>query len=326
MSLVRTVLGDIDASELGITNAHEHLLIRAGVGVMLEPELHLDSVDKACEELAIFQRFGGRSIVDMMPVATGRDAEGLVEIARRSGAHIIAASGFHQAMYYTKDHWVYHYSTEQIAQLFIDDIEIGMDRHDYGGPIVERLDAKAGVLKVATDLHRMRPIYEKLFEAVATAHRATGAPISTHTTYGTMALEQVGRLADLGVAPDAVIVGHVDRNLDLGYHKAIAASGAFLCYDGPSRIKYYPDEAIAKTIAAMFEAGYGDRLLLGSDLAKRSTRTSYGGGPGLGYLLGTFVPRLREVGLDDGAVQQLLVVNPARAFALYHTRQEKRRS
>ncbi|HEY8416520.1 MAG TPA: hypothetical protein VIK93_00640 [Limnochordales bacterium] len=322
MGIVRTVLGDIDAAELGVTNAHEHLLIRAGVGVMLEPALHLDSVDKACQELELFRKAGGRSIVDMMPVATGRDAAGLVEVARRTGVHVIAASGFHQAKYYTRDHWIYHYTVEQIAQLFIDDIEVGMDRHDYGGPIVERLPARAGVLKAATDQHAILPIYEKLFAAVAMAHRRTGAPISTHTTYGTMALEQVSRLADHGVPADAIIIGHVDRNLDLGYHKAIAATGAFLCYDGPSRVQYYTDEAIARTIAAMFEAGYGDRILLGSDLAKRSSRVSYGGGPGLGYLLNVFVPRLKEQGLDEEAIQQILVRNPARAFALYHTREQ----
>lgn len=319
MAMVRTVLGDVPAASLGPTNVHDHLLIRAGVGTLRDPDLHLDSVEKACEELLLFRAAGGSALVDMMPVGTGRDAAGLVEVSRRTGVHVIAASGFHQALYYTADHWIYHYSVEQIAELFVADITIGMDRHDYGGPIVERLAAKAGVLKGATDRHLFRPIYKKLFEAVAIAHRLSGAPISTHTTSGTLALEQIEFLGRHGVPPGAIVIGHIDRNLDFGYHRAIVETGACLGYDGPSRVQYATDEAIAALIARLVEAGYGDRVLLGNDLAKRSYRVSYGGGPGLGYLLNAFVPQLSAAGLDKGAIRRILVENPARALALRGT-------
>lgn len=313
---VRTVLGDLPAETLGVTNAHDHLLIRAAAGTIKQPELVIDSVEKACEEVALFQRGGGRTVVDMMPMGTGRDAAGLVEVSRRTGLHVIAAAGFHQSLYYAGDHWVHQYSEAQIAELFVQDVTLGMDRYDYVGPIVERLPAKAGVLKAATDLHAFPPLYEKLFAAVAAAHLATGAPISTHTTMGTMALEQVACLQRHGVAPDAVILGHMDRNMDFGYHKAVAETGAYLIYDGPCRIKYQPDAAIIELIRRMCEAGFSERILLGNDLAARSYRRSYGGGPGFGYLLDVFVPRLRAAGLDAVAVRRLTIENPARAFAL----------
>jgi phosphotriesterase-related protein len=54
------------------------------------------------------------------------------------------------------------------------------------------------------------------------------------------------------------------------------------------------------------------------DLARRSYFPSYGGGPGLGYLLQTFVPRLRAEGLGE-TVQLIFVDNPARAFAFGDT-------
>src|SRR5690606_27779874 len=171
------------------------------------------------------------------------------------------------------------------------DIGIGRDRYDYTGPLAARLEARAGVLKAATEYHDMGPIHLKLFQAVAMAHHETGAPVSTHTTMGTHALEQVATLERFGVPPDAVIVGHVDRNPDFSYHEAIAKTGAFLDYDGASRVKYWPDGVIAELICRMFEAGLGSHVLLGSDLATRSSRTSYGGGPGLGYLLDVFLPR-----------------------------------
>ena len=91
--------------------------------------------------------------------------------------------------------------------------------------------------------------------------------------------------------------------------------GVFLEYDSPSRLKYGPDAYAVSLIAAAVENGYADRILLGLDFARRSYYPSYGGGPGLGYLLETFVPRLRAEGLGD-IVDLLLVENPARAFSM----------
>ena len=52
-------------------------------------------------------------------------------------------------------------------------------------------------------------------------------------------------------------------------------------------------------IRAAAEGGYADHILLGMDLARRSYYTSYGGGPGIAYLLQRFIPRLRAEGLGD---------------------------
>lgn len=61
--------------------------------------------------------------------------------------------------------------------------------------------------------------------------------------------------------------------------------------------------------------GYQSQILLGMDLARRPYFPSCGGGHGLGYLLDTFVPRLRREGLGD-VVSLLLEENPARAFSI----------
>ena len=55
--------------------------------------------------------------------------------------------------------------------------------------------------------------------------------------------------------------------------------------------------------------------MLGLDLGQRDYFRSYGGGPGLGYLMNTFVPRLRNR-LDEAAVRKIMVDTPARAFAM----------
>ena len=46
MSFVRTVLGDIDPADPGVTYAHEHIVIYGGRPVLLEPgfDLSVDAV------------------------------------------------------------------------------------------------------------------------------------------------------------------------------------------------------------------------------------------------------------------------------------------
>ena len=58
MTFVRTVLGDIDPSELGITYAHEHLVIDGGRPVQLVPEFDLADVDAMATEVGAARALG----------------------------------------------------------------------------------------------------------------------------------------------------------------------------------------------------------------------------------------------------------------------------
>ena len=51
------------------------------------------------------------------------------------------------------------------------------------------------------------------------------------------------------------------------------------------------------------------------DAARKGYLTSYGGSPGLTYLLGAFSDELDARGLDAAIRRRLLVDNPARVFA-----------
>jgi predicted metal-dependent phosphotriesterase family hydrolase len=314
MAFIRTVTGDIDPADLGICYAHEHLLITGGMQVFLDKDFLLDDVEHAIADLALFQQLGGRSVVDMIPCGLGRDPDGLREISGRTGVHIIAATGFHTERYYDTNHWLYQYSAEQIAELFRAEIEEGMDQWGYRGPLIRRSAAKAGVIKVATGYYRWTANTDRWFAAAAQAHQATGAPIASHTENGVLGAKQTDVLIGHGVPPSSIIIGHIDKNPDPYVHRELAGMGVFLEYDSPSRQKYGPDSVAAGLIAHAVEHGYAGQILLGMDLARRSYYPSYGGGPGLGYLLETFVPRLRAEGLGE-VVEQILVENPARAFA-----------
>lgn len=324
MPIVRTVLGDVDACHLGVTNGHEHLLIRSGLVLMKEPDFRLDSVEKAVEEAKSFQKLGGETLVDTAPIGFGRDPDGLRTVARATGLHIIASTGFHKPGYYLDSHWRWRYTVDEVAKLLIEEVELGMDQWGYEGPLVKRSEGRAGVVKVASDYQRIDKPMRAAFEAAAITHKTTGVPILTHTEMGTMGLEQIRVLQDLGVDPSHVVLSHVDRNPDWRVHRDLAQAGAYLEYDGAGRVKYFPESTLVSLIQHMFEYSLGNRIILGGDTARRSYWKAYGGGPGLAYLLEHFVPRLRREGLDDLEIRKMLVENPARAFAFARQQEDSR--
>lgn len=202
-----------------------------------------------------------------------------------------------------------------MSEMWHEDIKTGMERSGYEGPIISRSAARAGAIKVGSDYQNIPHSSRPVFEAAALAHAATGAPILTHSDLGTMMIEQVELLESFGVGPKHVIVSHCDRNPDWFVHRDLAQTGAFLEYDCPGRVKYFPESTVVELIRKMFEMSLGGSILLGGDNARRSYWKSYGGGPGIAYQLRRFLPRLRREGFCDSQIDQLVVKNAAAAFA-----------
>jgi predicted metal-dependent phosphotriesterase family hydrolase len=196
MAFVRTVLGDIEPTELGITYSHEHLIIDGGLPVLRFPDFRLDDVASMVEEIGSAVALGLRSVVDAMPADAGRNVRKLAEVSRLSGVNVIAPTGLHHARYYVPDHWSERATVDEIADLFAADVVDGIDERDYSGPIVRRTAHRAGVVKVAGSEGGPSPRDEKGFAAAAAAHVRTGVPILTHCEDGTGAADQGFRWAD----------------------------------------------------------------------------------------------------------------------------------
>lgn len=314
--MIRTVLGDVPPADTGFCSAHDHVLIAHGIGTVRTPDLLIDGLDEAIAEVDGFRRAGGGLLVDAMPVDCGRDPAGLVSVSRQTGVHIVATTGFHKPEYYEDRHWSRSLPVEAIADLLVAEIDCGMDRWSYGSPVVERLDARAGLVKVATDADGLTVLARSRFEVAAAVHLRTGVPVLTHTEHGHLALEQLEALMALGVPADAVLISHVDRNHDPGFHRELGAAGCYLVYDGPSRTKYHEPEQVADLIREAATAGADERVLLGMDLALRQYRASYGGSPGLAWLPSTFVDVLRRRGFSAREVERFGTTNPARALSM----------
>ena len=317
-AFVRTVVGDIDPGALGVTYAHEHLVIDDGRSVQLEPDFELSDVDGMATEVGAAVELGLGAVIDAMPCDCGRSATKLAELSRRTGLHIVGPTGLHHDRFYGPAHWSHRLDVDQLADLFVADIEDGIDRYDYSGPVVERTPHRAGVIKVGGSNGALSERDKRVFDAAAAAHRRTGAPILTHCEKGTAGIEQARRLADGGVDLEHVALSHVDKVVDRGYHRELAATGVALEYDGSFRWGDAPNGTL-QLLEWMTEDDLLGHVVLGMDAARQGYYAVYGGRPGLTWLLDGFTQQIEERGLGAEVRRRLFVDNPARIFAFAST-------
>ncbi|MEA5117841.1 MAG: hypothetical protein VB036_09490 [Propionicimonas sp.] len=316
MAVIRTVLGDIEADQAGLVYAHEHLILDSVLIAKAFPHILLDSVEVAAAEVVHCRDAGARTMVDAMPCASGRGVLALAEVSRRTGVNLLTVTGLHHERYYGHDHWTARIPVDTLAELFALDVEQGVDAYDYTGPVIERTPYRAGLIKVASSGGPLDAREQRLFDAAAAASLRTGAPIITHCEDGRGGDVQVAELAARGVDPDRVLLSHTDKHPDAGYHRELAASGAYLVYDQALRTTDADPAPTTALVATQVAAGHGDHILLGTDGARRSLWTEHGGTPGLAWLAAVLPSRLRAAGLTQQQVDALYVANPAKALAL----------
>lgn len=345
MVFVRTVLGDVPAESIGSTLTHEHLLYTyPGGEVDHRSAFHLAAaVDRISEELsAAMANFGYRTLVDMTPAEVGRHPELMARVARRTGANVIAATGFFPERMGIP-YWWRRQSVEELADFYTRDICEGMV---FAG---QQTDIKAGVIKIATGQESVAPkpspvgpdgrrigVYEnRLIRAAGRVQRALGCAVNTHTdpidyTVTNPGLEQLDLLEEEGADPAKVIIGHAFVQPDIDQLTAICERGANLQIDHigiPWRRDNAEelDEVIADMTCELIARGYLSRLTITYDrwfFNPRGAATEMN--PQLlnekvdmGHLYTSFLPRLVSKGFKEEAMQTILVDNPRRILAMH---------
>jgi phosphotriesterase-related protein len=331
---IHTVLGPIEAAELGRTSMHEHLLVdgrvwlsppreeppddprvtMANLGFIRwnfessEDNLVIDDPDLVTKELSPVVDYGGSGVVDLTVIGLGRRVAELPEIARRARLHVMVGCGFY--VHASHPDWVERASVDELSEFIVNELRDGIN----GTGIRPALIGEIGTSEQVTEREK------KVVQAAGKAGALTGAAVNIHLDpLGMHALEILEHLVAEGIKSERVIFSHLDNRLDRGYHRAVAESGAILEYDcfgsefyagdlykGPS------DYERCEYVTFLLEEGFARQLVLGCDVWAKANLRTYGG-MGYEHLLKRIVPLLKGTyGIGEEVLDEMLIHTPRR--------------
>jgi phosphotriesterase-related protein len=318
MVKINTVLGPVTPEQLGTTLMHEHLLIGwpGWESDAAAPQTPRKEVVKLCvDRMLELKALGLRTFLDPCPTDLGRDVELMAEVSQATGVHIICATGLYKedqgAAPYFKFRSQFSDAAAEMAESFVKELTDGI-----GGSGI-----KPGILKVATQAHRISPYEETVLRAASRAHKATGIPITTHTDEGTMGREQLDIFAAEGVDLPRVIVGHSCGSADLRYHVDMLDRGCTLGFDRFGLEILQPDRLRTAALIGLLGIGFEKQIVLSHD-----TVWCWRGRPlpvpesvvpnwKPTHVFKNIVPSLREAGVSQAKIDAMLIDNPRRFFS-----------
>lgn len=317
MPAVHTVLGPCAPEALGRTLMHEHLLIGfpGWETDALAPRFNRTESFKRCvDQMQELIGLGLRTLVDPCPIDLGRNVEFAAEVAQATGVNLVCATGLYKeesgAGAYFRLRAQAGDVTSELAELFERELTRGVG--DTG--------IRAGIIKVATGEGVITPYEEVVLRAAARAHNATGTPITTHTEHGTMGPQQLDIFASEGVDLGRVVIGHSCGNADLHYHTALLDRGCYLGLDRFGLEFLQPDRLRRAALAGLIAVGFEHRIVVSHDSIWCWLGRPMQLPPELltdwrpSYVFTTLVPWLRQAGVADDAIDNLLIHNPRRIF------------
>lgn len=296
--MVQTVCGPLPPEELGVTLMHEHILVDfIGADRVSRARYDPEAVFKAAlPPLQQLRELGGQTLVECTPMYLGRDPALLRRLSEASGIHLLTNTGQYQEPFLPPA--TFTLSAEELAQSWIAEARAG----------IEGTGIRPGIIKVAVNAgDRLIPVQEKIVRAAARTHAATGLPIAAHTGRGPV--EHILEvLAEEKVAAEAFIWVHAQAEPDVARLARAAERGAWIELDGIA-----PD-TVAQHVAlvlALLERELGGRVLVSHDAGWYHVGEE-GGGTFRPFdtLFTAFLPALRQAGVSEETITQLLVANP----------------
>jgi predicted metal-dependent phosphotriesterase family hydrolase len=318
---VMTVRGEVEPEALGAVMMHEHLhsACRQWKERPTPKSREKLLMEYAVPNLKRLHDHGCHAFVDATPPPWRAWPDTYVKVSRASGVHIILATGFYREMevgtYWVKTPadaiWplVRQKSAEALAEMCVKEITEGI----HGSKV------QAGVIKLGSS-RGLSETERKAFRAGALAQRATGVSITTHCTTPGTHIAQLTALDEDGVDLSRVVIGHTWSHIvnETDSVREWMKRGATFM---PTNLRMDGDwdaiRALVDKLRALFQEGLGEHLVLGLDWAFESEQgpfvpCTFMPPPPYLYMFAYTLPRFRKLGLEEAAIEQMMVKNPAR--------------
>ncbi len=242
---------------------------------------------------------------DCTPSFLGRDVVLQKRLADESGLQIVTNTGYYGAVQNKYlPQWAFTETDEQLAERWIAEFENGID----GTSI------KPGFIKISVDAPHLSVLHQKLVRAAAITHLRTGLTVCSHTGIAVAAFEELNLLQKMKVHPSAFVWTHAQAEEDRSLHVKAAKMGAWVSLDG---IGWGDFEKYATSIDNLKTAGFLNRVLISHDAGWYKPGEKDGGSfTGFTNIFTQLLPILKNKGFSEIDISQLLVKNPAEAFAI----------
>jgi phosphotriesterase-related protein len=190
----------------------------------------LSSVEDAVDEVKAYQKLGGKTLVDLTSIGLNRQPEKLMEVAERTGAHIVASTGYYSQVFHPKN--MNDRSIETLTLQMVRDIGKGIGDSGVQAGIIGEIPIQDMVFE-PVESNEVR-----VLRAVARASQLTGASISFHSVF----YEKKERLhialdilEEEGADLSRVIMGHATaaggKSTDIGFLVSLLDRGVYLQFD-----------------------------------------------------------------------------------------------
>ena len=341
--MIETVNGKINASQIGKSLAHEHVLcdlrpslvhneqtdlfkqkisisnrwaIYSDPYVLEDNAFYLDE-EVAIRELKTYKKAGGDTIFDCTTFFPNciENRQSLKRISSESGVNIVLGCGFYIDDYLTNKERAL--SVTERAQKMIKELTVGFEGNDFKAGFIGEIGTSADV----TDDEW------KNIQAAGIASKETGAAIHFHTAlWEENGLEICEFLIKDGVSPEKICIDHLDVNIREWYIEKLLDMGVYVEFDnfgkeffipkrdtGVLRGRFAYDYERCQTIYKLVKKGFADKIFITNDICLKSMLCEYGGN-GFAHIVNNIVPMLKDVGVSEKDIDTMLMSNCAKFF------------
>lgn len=305
MTQLITTLGEKSQDELGFILPHEHIFVDLGPieARSYERADQDEVVSIMAPELLKAKAVGVTAIVEATPVGVGRRVDIVKAVSEAAQVPVVVATGIYREPWIPD--WAMKASEDELSDWMLKELTVG----------IEETGVKAAWIKLSAGDEGMTEAEKKLLRAAARAGKKTQAVIGSHTIKGSVVEKQLDLLEQAGYTAKRFIWIHTQAESDFELHLAMAKRGAWLEYDAIGSAGF-SDAYFIACILKLIDAGYREQILLSHDRGWFDPSKPGGGEQKrFTYISKTFLPNLKEAGVADKDIHQLIAINPFNAYA-----------
>jgi len=307
---ILTVKGIMSPDGMGITLPHEHLICRHQ-----GPDVDMDNVDIAVQEIQHFLDEGGKTLVEQSNERIGRDPAALKIISEATGLNVIMGCGYY------KEAWVLQESLKKSA----DEIAAEIEKDIFTGVKIGEETIHAGHIGEIGTSKNITEFEINSIRGAARAQKSTGAALSIHFDLDNLENEHefvLKLLDDEGVDLRRVVINHVIPKIDnIDRIIRLSKRGVKITFDHfgidiDDRMRKLidtPTEEQLVTVKELLRRGLIDHLMLSQDLCFKACY-KLNGGFGYTNLLKNIIPFLRKLHVNEYDIERLIQFNARNVF------------